>query len=264
MSAAKRVKLEVDIENPAAEKKAEIIVDLGNGVLVRLRTHGAEEATIQEEPWQLFKAELYQSEFWQQYKERRSDWDTSDQGPKDAYNEVIEREIQRAWDESGKGSKVLRMPQSVSCEEFSSFWDPGGEQPLPDSPLCDQGVNAVEGGEPQSGGVVEPTIETVMSLSGGGGRPQRYLVTVEYLGSRFLGWQKQKSRPDLRTVQGALEVRRPFVVDPLLVWSIHETMRISALLSSCILDLIIILRGLSNSDHLRESKITGFQDWKQV
>lgn len=32
---------------------------------------------------------------------------------------------------------------------------------------------------------------------------QRYLVTVEYIGTRFLGFQKQKN---MRTVQGVLEV----------------------------------------------------------
>ncbi len=32
---------------------------------------------------------------------------------------------------------------------------------------------------------------------------QRYLVTVEYMGTRFLGFQKQR---DKRTVQGCLEV----------------------------------------------------------
>lgn len=32
---------------------------------------------------------------------------------------------------------------------------------------------------------------------------QRYLITVEYIGTRFLGFQRQKGK---RTVQGCLEV----------------------------------------------------------
>ncbi|CAM6096870.1 unnamed protein product [Calypogeia fissa] len=213
MSATKRLKLEADSsEKPTApvEQEAEIIVDLGNGLLGRLRTHGGEDSTIQEERWQQFKAELYQSEFWQQYKDRleNPDWDQSEEGSKKSYNEVIEREIQRAWDESGKGNKVLHMPQSVRWAEFRNSSSSRGEHPLPDIPLCNQGVKSVESiegeerEEPQNG---RPVVlkETAMSLNVGG--RQRYLVTVEYLGSRFLGWQKQKNRPDLRTVQGALE-----------------------------------------------------------
>lgn len=34
-------------------------------------------------------------------------------------------------------------------------------------------------------------------------RVQRYLITVEYMGTRFLGFQRQKGK---RTVQGCLEV----------------------------------------------------------
>ena len=34
---------------------------------------------------------------------------------------------------------------------------------------------------------------------------QRYLLTVEYVGTAFLGWQKQQGG---RTVQGQLEVRQ--------------------------------------------------------
>jgi hypothetical protein len=51
---------------------------------------------------------------------------------------------------------------------------------------------------------VELKKDIVMKLNSGG--MQRYLLTVEYLGTRFQGWQKQKNRSDLRTVQGALEV----------------------------------------------------------
>ncbi|KAH7433966.1 hypothetical protein KP509_07G095000 [Ceratopteris richardii] len=36
------------------------------------------------------------------------------------------------------------------------------------------------------------------------GNMQRYLVTVEYIGTRYFGFQKQKGQ-DCRTVQGALE-----------------------------------------------------------
>eukprot|EP00250_Pteridium_aquilinum_P010792 c19628_g1_i3 orf=66-1112(+) len=49
----------------------------------------------------------------------------------------------------------------------------------------------------KSGGVVDEAQVAANNM-------QRYLVTVEYIGSRYLGFQKQKGQ-DCRTVQGALE-----------------------------------------------------------
>jgi hypothetical protein len=49
--------------------------------------------------------------------------------------------------------------------------------------------------------------DNMMANSNGGGI-QRYFITVEYLGTRFLGFQKQKG---MRTVQGVLEVKSFFL-----------------------------------------------------
>ncbi|KAL2622516.1 hypothetical protein R1flu_002721 [Riccia fluitans] len=139
---------------------------------------------FQEERWQQFKTELYKSKFWQQYKERSENPTAG--FDKRTYKDNVEREIQRAWDESGK-VKSLCIPDP---EKFSEIRNARPE---------------VEAGE-----VTKQTPESE-SLGEGkngmaqNGRMQRYLVTVEYAGTRFLGWQKQKNRPDLRTVQGTLE-----------------------------------------------------------
>ncbi len=50
--------------------------------------------------------------------------------------------------------------------------------------------------------------EDNMVASSNGGGIQRYFITVEYVGTRFLGFQKQKG---MRTVQGVLEVKSFFL-----------------------------------------------------
>ncbi len=50
--------------------------------------------------------------------------------------------------------------------------------------------------------------EDNMMASSNGGGIQRYFITLEYVGTRFLGFQKQKG---MRTVQGVLEVKSFFL-----------------------------------------------------
>lgn len=63
--------------------------------------------------------------------------------------------------------------------------------------------------------------EDNMMASSNGGGIQRYFITLEYVGTRFLGFQKQKG---MRTVQGVLEVKSFFLsswnylLDLLIEW----------------------------------------------
>ncbi|KAG6543070.1 hypothetical protein Mapa_015566 [Marchantia paleacea] len=181
MSAAKRLKVSSAEDGTAPGFKPVILVDLGNGLCGQLRTDGSDDAIV-EERWQQFKDELHKSEFWHKYKERSEN--PSSGIDKKAYKEIVEKEIQRAWDESGK-VKSLRIPD---CEGSKGVKDVSAEFQ-----------------EKEKSSDSEPAGEEKVPAMGPTGRMRRYLVTVEYAGTRFLGWQKQKHRPDLRTVQGTLE-----------------------------------------------------------
>ena len=54
-------------------------------------------------------------------------------------------------------------------------------------------------------GTKRPSLQSEREIGENRGDMQRYLITVEYVGSRYLGFQKQKGQ-QARTVQGALEV----------------------------------------------------------
>lgn len=79
------------------------------------------------------------------------------------------------------------------------------DDPTPSAKLqrCSEPSEPTPAGKPNGGAATGE--ESEMMAGARNPRAQRYLVAVEYIGTRFSGSQKQ---PNQRTVTGVLEVRR--------------------------------------------------------